>query len=130
MKGSSAPSAGRYLRNTVPGVIADTDEVLPGVSVDYDRAGRVVAMDLSAADLAVHFLDTQAADESRHKALAVRAELDTEQDALSIFFCDAETFMAHASEDDRLCLLYDKDMHVIGIKLVSALASIFGANPS
>ena len=99
-----------YLATPTAGLIVKSDEVLPGLLVDYTADMKIVAMEIWQASSTVpaHFRN----DAEVHKGkppLQLQQEFDVQQQQLSINFVDNATKSKIVATDDERITVWEND---------------------
>ena len=100
-----------YFIKTVPGLIYDTDSILPGLLADYTKNGLLVSMDICSASIKLpcHMFDTHTTIDS--KPPLVLNQKVTAAGNLSNTFTESETVeqLLVSTDDPKVTVGENKD---------------------
>lgn len=123
---SDADTLSIYLVKATKGRIAESDEVVAGLLVDYAADNKIVAMDIEDASIKTpaHFWDAQEVIEGK-APLHLQQEYDADQQHLIIVLVDDPShFQYLATDDERIMVGVSNDGQWTSLKIMHPTDSI------
>lgn len=115
-----------YLVKATKGRIAESDEVVPGLLVDYAADNKIVAMDIEEASnqTPAHFWDDQRVIEGK-APLHLQQEYDPDQQHFVIVLVDNPPHIRYlGTSDERIMVGVSKDGRWTSLKIMHPVDSI------
>jgi len=115
-----------YLVKATKGRIAESDEVVPGLLVDYAADNKIVAMDIEEASnqTPAHFWDDQKSIEGK-APLHLQQEYDPDQQHFVILLVDNPPHVQYiGTSDERIMVGVSKDGQWTSLKIMHPADSI------
>lgn len=118
-----------FFERAVPGLITESETFQPGLVVDYDKEGRIVAVEICRASkvLACDLVDTSYIISGGKMPMQLCPYYKPESNVFEVFFLAPENSMLSEEivvEETKMYLLLNSKKEIVGIKFMDASETI------
>mmetsp|Transcript_25264 Transcript_25264/g.35396 ORF Transcript_25264/g.35396 Transcript_25264/m.35396 type:complete len:179 (+) Transcript_25264:444-980(+) len=114
-----------YFVRIVPGMVATSDDLDPGLTVDYDTNNKILAVEVQTCSKLLVSIP-YGKEGMKKRAMELCAYYDAQQDIFEVFFLFPEALPVRTSrlDDTSIHLLYNSDSQIIGLRFLEASKTI------